>query len=134
MNERDQRLVTTLIREIDFTRPFATAFVEARGRCTWCGTDLLRNRTAYASSRLDQLLPPDRYPDFAAEEQNLVLSCASCSELKGEHDYLRRGEDAVQVLRRDRDGLIQRIREALRPRIEHWDAVWRQVNRVMDAE
>ena len=64
MNERESKIVSELMNNVNFSRSFATAFVRARGRCVYCGEDLLRNRLGYTSAVVYHLLPKWKYPEL----------------------------------------------------------------------
>ena len=87
---------------------WATVYARALGRCTYCDCDLLVQRSGYAGSERDHLIPIDDVgPDFT----NLVLACGACNRFKHDHNVLVEGEDPKDALENKRPELVRRARK-----------------------
>ncbi|THJ24073.1 MAG: HNH endonuclease [Nitrospira sp. CG24E] len=51
-------------------------------RCGYCDEDLLSDLPRMMSAQLDHLLPKKEYPDLRDAEDNWVLACFRCNQLK----------------------------------------------------
>lgn len=116
--DQDER-VAQLIEEFNFHPLTAKIYVVYNGKCVFCGMDLLATSVEYYSGVIDRLLPKDKYPELEWEENNLVLSCFSCSNIKGEYDVLNAvGQNLPEMLQNYKDMLINKIMNELSNRIQ----------------
>jgi len=130
----DTDAIRELQSRLNFPCSTATAFVRGRGRCEYCGQDLLRDRQSYASLELDHLLAKERCDTAVSEHPaNWVLSCRCCNSTKGEHDVLVPGEDATEMLSSHRSTLIGRARKFIRLKMQDYDRQWRLANEILEA-
>lgn len=70
------------------------AVVRARGKCEYCGADLLSSLEAFWSSEWEHIIPQamggeDDY------EKNIALACHTCNQIKG--SLLPQGESAESL-------------------------------------
>jgi 5-methylcytosine-specific restriction endonuclease McrA len=71
-----------------------------KGKCAYCGFDLLSGRgVCYHYWCVDHLLPQCAYPELKDHIENKVLACRACNSVKGEWDpdpdasvYCRNGQ------------------------------------------
>lgn len=136
MDQVEVNLVEELGAEAQLPRRWALPMVRNRGRCGYCGRDLVVDRLGYATAQIDHLLPQARYPDQADCEDNWVLSCALCNHTKSDWDPLDPDEkhDARQALERQRAELIRRAKCYIElRRMEAVDREWRTVRSVLVA-
>jgi len=114
----DQRAVQ-LIEEFDFHPLTAKIYVEYNGKCAYCGLDLLETTVKYHSGVIDRILPKMNYPELEWNENNLALSCFSCSELKGNYDVLESTKNnIVEILQENKGILIDKIKKELSNRMQ----------------
>lgn len=125
MNYNDS--VDKLRSEFGYWPAPARATVEANGICQYCKEDLLVCRPGYSSIAVDHLLPKSVYPEFADDERNWLLACASCNGMKGGFDPLREGEDPGKMLGMGRTEMIQRVVDHLEGKVEDRTNEWRRV-------
>lgn len=119
-----------LENELGFSRSLAFAYVRARGRCEYCGLDLLMSRQGYASAELDHLLPQSKYKEYVSDNRNLVLSCRTCNGVKGSVDLLGTNEDAEEALS-DRELLVNRARRDIAGKMALYDENWRRATDIL---
>jgi len=55
-------------------------------KCGYCDENLLTDLPRMMSSQLDHLLPKQKYKNLRDVEDNWVLACFRCNQLKGEFD------------------------------------------------
>ena len=114
MNEIAKELIGRLNREASLPDYWAVPFVRYRGRCGYCGRDLLVDRQGYATAQIDHLLPQSCYGGYKDCPDNWVLSCYLCNQTKRDWDPLkgRRDEDPKAILKDDerRAELIAEVR------------------------
>lgn len=117
-SDQDKR-VAQLIDEFNFHPLAAKIYVESNGKCIYCEKDLLATSVEYYSGMVDRLLPKAKYPELEWDEGNLVLSCFSCSSIRGEFDILNAaGPDLPIMLQKYKDILIKQIMNELSRRIQ----------------
>ena len=127
-----QELIRTLKIELQFSDLLATAFVRARGRCEYCGADLLMARQGYASMQLDHLLPKSKYPNLENDLNNGVLCCSTCNGVKKSHDLRKLDESEEDILTKDREMFIDRCRKFIAEKmIAKYDDNWRKATELM---
>lgn len=132
MATSDRVLIAHLISTGDFDRSYATAFISARGRCTYCGHDLLRSWPGYLGSVVDHLLPTGTYSALRSCEQNWTLSCSMCNTIKGGIDLLPKGENPETYLKANRDQLIAKAKEHIAGKRAEWRRIWEELNVYLD--
>ncbi len=103
--------IEKLMGEFRFNEVTAKAWVEFRGRCGYCGEDLISSPFRYYSGQTDHLLPKAKYPELAWDVHNAVPCCGPCNQLKG--DPLREEENAKEMLNHSRQELIHRVQAVL---------------------
>ena len=86
--------------------------------CVYCNADLLADRISLYSAQFDHLLPQKLYGgEFKVMEDNLVLSCFCCNQIKGQWNPASElGGDieiTPQTLGDFREELIEICREKL---------------------
>jgi len=124
-------MVKRLNQEVGLPFWYAEVFVAYGGKCAYCDEDLLSNRIAYSAAMIDHVLPRSKYPDFATDQMNLVLSCASCNSIKNSHDPLRPGEDPEEMLKNNRVEFIQRIRDDIQEEVKRRNGTWEKVATIL---
>lgn len=115
-----------LQREFGFHPDVAAAAAEANGSCCYCGEDLLASRVGYSSIARDHLVP-----SYRGSALNAVLACTSCKNMKADFDPLHESENAEQMLREEKDRLIQRVRTHLQKQIIARKSEWYQVRDIL---
>ncbi|MFA6173607.1 MAG: HNH endonuclease signature motif containing protein [Kiritimatiellales bacterium] len=78
-------------------------YQEFKARCVYCGKDLFIDMDAYMGATLDHLIPSKANGED--KEDNLVLACSVCNNLK--HDFDPRQKGGVNP---SRDELIELAR------------------------
>lgn len=99
-----------------FPRGYATAFVESRGFCVYCGEDVLSTLARYCAGTADHLLPRSKYPALSDDPRNFVMACYICNSRKQSLDVLLRDEDPNNMLDNHKEVLIERARQQVFPR------------------
>ena len=83
-------------------------------RCVYCGEYLLKDVIRMHSAQIDHLLPRSLYPEHADSEDNLVLSCFCCNQIKRDFDPLKERRDlANSPLEAHRDLIIELCRKRI---------------------
>lgn len=136
MTETDQNLVKRLKEEAGLPCYWAIPYVRGRGRCGYCGQDLLADRQGYATAQIDHLLPKACYPACKDEPDNWVLSCSLCNHTKSDwHPFEKQGcEDPVALLKDEaqRSDLITKAQEYIQcRRAEKVDHEWRKTREIL---
>lgn len=113
------KIVTQLIEEFNFHPLTAKIYVEYNGKCAYCGLDLLETTVKYHSGVIDRVLPKTIYPQLEWDENNLALSCFTCSDLKGDYDVLESTQDNTMGILQEYKGiLIDQIKRELSKRMQ----------------
>ncbi len=131
MKKKKKKVVQRLETEVGFSRELAVAFIRSKGRCEYCGADLLMNRQGYASAELDHLLPKSTYRRYASDPRNLVLACRTCNGVKRDAVILGEGENAEDCLAEKREELIGRARKLIARRMGEYDKDWRRATEIL---
>lgn len=109
----------------------AAAYVNARGRCEYCGRELIDDRLAYACAQIDHLLPQGNFPyEITGKKENFVLSCLLCNGTKRDKCVLEDGEDPLAMLSFHRAALIQRAGKLIQSRQQNADEQWNRVKAI----
>lgn len=124
MKPKDAR--QKLVDELAFFPATAVAYVRARGRCEYCGRELIQDRLGYACAQIDHILPR-RYEEFVFDPDNFALSCSLCNNLKGSTSVLHEGESPGDMLKNHRTVLINRARRLVEERLQDANAPWNKV-------
>lgn len=128
----DTTVIEQLENEIGFSNDLASAFVRARGRCEYCGADLLMSRQGYAIAEIDHLLPRSKFAELSDIKQNHVLSCSTCNGTKKDWSPLKEGETDEQMLEgKNRSKLILRASKYIADKMETYDEDWRKATRIL---
>jgi 5-methylcytosine-specific restriction endonuclease McrA len=113
------QIVAQLTEEFSFHPLTAKIYVEYNGKCAYCGLDLLETTVKYHSGVIDRVLPIIKYPELEWEENNLALSCFTCSDLKGDYDVLESDKNNIlEILREYKGVLIDKIKLELSKRMQ----------------
>ena len=116
--DHDQ-IVAQLIEEFNFHPLIAKIYVEYNGKCAYCGLDLLETTVKYHSGMIDRVLPKTNYPELEWDENNLALSCFTCSDLKGDYDVLKSTpNNTMEMLQKNKGILIDQIKRELSKRMQ----------------
>ena len=126
----EETAIETLERELGFHHGTAVAYVHARGRCEYCGCDLIMSRQGYAIAEIDHLLPKSEFQSLS-DELNFVLSCRPCNGVKRDRSVLNPDETAEEMLREHRSELIERVREDIAEQMKQYNKNWRRVTEVL---
>ena len=130
MHNTDE-IAERLRRELNFSEGTARAYARTRGRCEYCDRDLIEDRLGYACGVIDHLLPKSTYPDLEWCQDNLVLACSLCNDVKRAHDVLKKSEKPEEALTQTRDALITRAREHILDRRKVVDPDWEKAKRII---
>jgi 5-methylcytosine-specific restriction endonuclease McrA len=130
MDEPDA--IERLKSEVQFSPHYAAAFVRARGRCEYCGRDLLMDRFGYAVAELDHILPSSKHA-VADMDKNLALACRTCNGVKGNWSPLEGAsdEEAMKSLAQDRQVLIASSRKYIADKMNRYDGDWRKATEIL---
>ena len=130
LTEQDD--VRRLRQEARLPDYWAIPFARNRGRCGYCGCDVLADRLGYATAQIDHLLPQSKYPEHKDNPDNWMLSCYLCNHVKRDWDPLVIDEKADEMLTRNKAVLVSRARHRIRKRRdESKDREWLTVQRIM---
>ena len=130
MHDTDE-IAQRLHRELDFNEGTARAYARTLGRCEYCDRDLIEDRLGYACGAIDHLLPKSKYPELKSFQDNFVLACSLCNDVKRTHDVLENGEKPEEALTQTRDALITRAREHILDRLKVVDSKWEKAKRII---
>jgi len=75
----NESLVDEMVR-LEYSREDAVVFVRAKGKCEYCGVDLIHNRIAWDSVQFDHIIPKSK--GGSDKTDNLALSCKICNNAK----------------------------------------------------
>jgi len=89
-------------------------------KCGYCGENLLTDVPRMMSSQLDHLLPKRKYPDLDKVEDNWVLACFCCNQIKRDFDPWKSLTTSIDLPTREniaffRQVLIEISRDHLKP-------------------
>ncbi len=111
----DREKIDKLITEHGYEANTARAYVEAKGKCTYCGKDLFENLQTYYAAEIDHILPKSKCPEVAELRENYTLSCNVCNRTKGKESVLKEGEKSfITMLTEHRQELIDRVKERIK--------------------
>ncbi len=130
LNPLDKR-VEILKTKYRWYEGIARALVDAKGRCVYCGEDLMDTRLGYSSIVMDHLLPKAIYSEFEHNYTNHVLSCSSCNSIKGNFDPVRNGENPQSMLE-NRELLIERCIAHLKAKIDARKLEWEDIRSILN--
>jgi len=120
-----EEVATALQNELFFDPRTARAYARARGRCEYCGRDVVIDRWGYACGNIDHLLPVSGYADeVTAHPDNFVLSCSLCNGIKGKASILKSPENALEMLQKGGAELIARANVLIRERLAEPNRNW----------
>ena len=129
MNEAvDENAVNQLIEEgLICGEDRAREYVRRKGRCVYCGHDVVHNRLGYATLEFDHLLPRAKFSDLP-DDQNLVLACWLCNRLKGDYDP---SDKHPSMLETAKSQLIENSRSYIGNKRVKEDKAWRKVRQII---
>ena len=113
--------------EMDWYEGLARAIECANGNCVYCGENLVETRLGYSSIEMDHLLPKSIYKKVEWDFDNHVLSCSSCNGMKKNWNPLEEGENALEMLRGNKQEIINRVSDYLSDKIEARENEWQRV-------
>ena len=129
--EVDENAVNQLIA-LNFPEHHAREYVRRKGRCIYCGVDVVHSRLGFATLEWDHLLPQALYPDPEPEDSkdnpNILLACQLCNRLKSDYDPSNGTPDMLQ---NDKSQLIENARSYIAERRVEADKLWRQARRII---
>jgi 5-methylcytosine-specific restriction endonuclease McrA len=126
--------VDYLVNECDFFKMTAIAWVEFKGKCAYCGEDVISTRFRYANGVIDHLLPKSKYPHLQWVQENFILSCSLCNSLKSKADVLLESERAnsSEVLKNNRAELVERVKKYIALKLSKGSqASWAKVKNIL---
>lgn len=127
--------IDLLMNELNTNRQTAVAFIKSKGRCIYCGIDLLSDWHNYQCSQLEHILPKAKYPDLEWNEDNCVLGCTACNMIKHNFDPLKGCEAASQnpseYLSSHKEELIVKAREHIFARLPEMKASMKRVSDII---
>jgi hypothetical protein len=142
--EKHEAQIQALMTIHGFNLGTAQAYVESKGRCTYCGADCLATAQSYWSSQIDHLLPKNIYPTLILEPVNMVVSCFSCNNIKKGMDILtidpeltelkNEGLQPIDILNRFKSQAIEAIREQLKAKIAKRDADYSAIRAIVTGQ
>jgi len=106
--------VKILVDKYDFSEWTAEEYIDAKGKCVYCGTDLLYNLNSFHAADIDHIFPKSKYPELEAVKNNLALCCRACNGMKGKMDLKDIPWPPREAVENHRQELIEIIREKLR--------------------
>ncbi|WP_353177673.1 HNH endonuclease [Salinisphaera sp. T5B8] len=128
----DEDLVRQLSEQLGFSRLLAVAYVNAGGRCEYCGTDLLMARQGYAIQEIDHLVPRSSNPALADHPLNQVLCCRVCNGVKGHFHPAGAGEiEREQFNEQQRREFLSIAREHIASKMHRYDESWRKATQLL---
>ncbi len=117
----DREAAKRALLKLNFSEVHAEVYLRAKGKCEYCGVDLIRDRMAFAGIQIDHILPVSS--GGTSGQDNLALSCTICNSIKSNwkpDQTLSRGEQLLQARAyigdklRSHDELWIKVNEALR--------------------
>ena len=105
-------------------------------KCGYCDENLLTDALRMISSQLDHLLPQGRYPDLKEAEDNRVLSCYCCNQIKSDFDPWKSLKSSVDLPTDEnvaffRQVLIKISRDHLKPFRDQQQEMHERVIRIL---
>jgi hypothetical protein len=107
-------------------------------KCVYCGENILCDLVRLTSAQLDHILPKSKYPDYKEEESNWVLACFCCNQIKRNYDpWTELPEEiksmglSVESLMNNRNLLIEKCREHLKPHLEKRKNIRNNINKIL---
>lgn len=88
--------------------------------CVYCNANLLADVIRLSSAQIDHLLPKTKYREFEDFDDNLVLSCFCCNQIKRTFDPLKKCNDVKITLDNfgeHRERLIDESREFINKKL-----------------
>lgn len=114
--DNNRKLIAELKKGFGFWESTAIAFIEAKGRCVYCGEDLFSERLRYYSINIDHLFPQSIFPELKDVQSNLVLSCFRCNNMKRK-GYYPEVDNPKEMLETNRDVLVNMVKKDLAAKI-----------------
>lgn len=110
------------LEALGFPSHHARVYVNAKGRCEYCGRDLIEDRIGYGSIQIDHIFPQSKGGDDSLD--NLALSCSICNSVKS--DWI-----SVEIDSTNRHGKLVAARLYIEKKMENHNTVWNGVRRAM---
>lgn len=123
----DENVINQLIA-LNFPEHHAREYVRRKGRCVYCGVELVHDRLGFATLEWDHLLPQAHFPELANDPNNIVLACQLCNRLKIDYDPSNRTPGKSQ---NDKSQLIENARSHIAAQKNTSDEEWRKVRRII---
>lgn len=111
----NENLIAEMIT-LGYSEKDALIFVRAKGRCEYCGAELIHDRIAFDSVQFDHIVPKSKGGSDDAE--NIAFTCKVCNTTKT--TFLPAGATRVER--------IQDAKRHLSERRAHADAFWKKVS------
>lgn len=131
MTQKQEQAVQRLIQECNFKPATAKAYIRFKGKCGYCGVELIGGKVNYMAGTIDHLLPRTKYPELIEEEENYILCCVTCNSLKGTLDVLLPGEDPIGMVKNKKDELIGRVKQTLDGKNAEYDQIRIAVEKIV---
>ena len=115
-------------------------WVRDKGRCVYCGTNLLGGLIEATSAQLDHILPKAKYEGYKENEENWALACFCCNQIKRKfdpYDYLaddRKPGLNSETLKKYRPELLEICRAYLIPQLKKREEIRNQINDILANE
>ena len=108
---------------------WAKVIPRAKGKCEYCGRELVKDQYGYDTAHKDHLLPMKLYPELGDNSDNWVLSCYSCNIVKGTFNCLDKDESPEDMINQEqkRAELIERVKKEIKAKLEEREKHWKKV-------
>lgn len=103
------------LQEKGYSRRDAVVFVRAKGRCEYCGSELMHNRITWDSVQFDHIIPKSKGGED--NEENLALACKPCNNQK--MTFIPSGNNRIEKIESARSHIKKRGQNAN----EFWKSV-----------
>jgi hypothetical protein len=106
-------------------------------KCVYCGEDILNDLIRLTSAQLDHLLPKSAYPAYKDNENNWVLACFCCNQIKRNFDPStqlseeKKSTLSPETLPTYRDELIEICRSYLKPFLDAREAIRNNIIKIL---
>ncbi len=129
----DREKIHKLITEHRYDNNTAKLYIESKGKCTYCGTDLFFNLLTYYSGDMEHILPKSKYPELKQNDLNYVVSCRVCNQSKGRKNFLTKDEEKnpIAMLTEHREELINRIKEYIKTKKQEKEKTYEEVKKII---
>ena len=143
--EIDELLVSRLSKAGLAAKPGQTGdhrhvrmWLRAGCRCEYCGEELLTDLVRMMSTQRDHLLPWSKYPEFREIDDNWVLACYCCNQIKRNYDPLQELDERARVrvtpenMGAYRDALVTACIDYLSPKLKERNVILSNISVIID--